>query len=76
MQGYAGSHGISEEIGILDIELLEKSNCIVCHLLYAQRAIGIGYVPIGLLFDGDDLPGLLKKGRNFLKEVSVADKVP
>ena len=30
------------------------------HLLVGQRAIDVGRAPIGLLLDGDDLPGLGK----------------
>jgi hypothetical protein len=56
IQSDACSHAITEDIGFLDIELPEKSDCMVRHLFYGQRAIYVDSAPMGLLLYSNDLP--------------------
>src|SRR6266487_1124955 len=67
LQGDAGSHAIAEDVGIFDSDMMQQSGRVLRHLLDGQRAINVSRAPMGLLFDGDDLPGL-GKGRQQLSE--------
>jgi hypothetical protein len=59
-QGDAGSQAIAEEVSLVDPLLPQQGGGVVGHLLDGQRAVDVGGVPVCLLFDGDDLPGLGK----------------
>jgi hypothetical protein len=64
LQGDAGSHAVTEDVGLFDSEMLECSGGVVGHLLDGQRAIYIGRASMGLQLEGDDLPGLCKFRQN------------
>jgi hypothetical protein len=61
LQGNDASVAPAEKVGLLDLERSEKRRGVVHHLLEGQRAIDVGSVPVSLLLDGDDLPGLGKE---------------
>jgi hypothetical protein len=43
---------------------VQKRGGVLRHLFEGQRAIDVGRVPVSLLLDGDDLPGLGKEKQN------------
>jgi hypothetical protein len=70
LQGDAGSHAIAEDVGMFDSDVPQQSGRVVRHLRGGQWAIDVGRAPMGLLLDGDNLPGL-GQGRQHLAERGV-----
>ncbi len=49
---------------------------IVGHLREGQRTIDVGCMPVSLLLNRDDPPGLRKGRKSFRKSVSIAPNAP
>src|SRR5437867_6167907 len=69
-QGDVASVAVPEEIRPVDMEIFQESGGVLGRLLEAERTIDIGGVPVSLLLEGDDPPGL-RKGRQDLSERGV-----
>jgi hypothetical protein len=47
---------LAEEVGLLDLEVLQRSGDVVAHLLKSHRAIDVGCPSVALELDGNQLP--------------------
>src|SRR2546422_8514465 len=56
LQGDSTPRAIAEEVGLLDLEMTQESGGVLRPLLYTERAINVGCVPMSLLLDGDNPP--------------------
>ena len=52
----------AEQVGLLDLEMLQERGGVIGRLLEGERAIGdVGGAPVPLLLEGDDLPALCQR---------------
>src|SRR5712692_9488689 len=56
LQGNSAPRAIAEEIGLLDPQMTQERGGVLRPLLYTERAINVGCVPMSLLLDGDNPP--------------------
>jgi hypothetical protein len=70
LEGDGRAAGVPEDVGVLDAEVAQERGGVVGPVLDGQRAVDVGGVPVRLLLDRDDLPGL-GEGRDHPAKVDL-----
>jgi hypothetical protein len=76
LEGDRRAHAVPKEVGAFDAEVPQEGDGVVGPVLDAQGPVDVGGVPVRLLLDRDDLPGLGQGRRIRAKSTSMVDRLP